>query len=203
MRIEICVPSLKRPRQLGRLINSVCENAPGCELHISVEREPRAWPEIMNELFNQSTADVRIMGGDDLEFLPGCIEEIESAFSDGLDLVCGLNQTNIPAIANCTEFAFMAVGWKFLMERFPWGVFCPDYWHFFSDTELGLYAKELDRFIFLEGAKIIHHHPSHSQDVIDDAHNAARIHKQRDVMIYEQRRKADLLWGRNFERVKP
>jgi hypothetical protein len=158
----------------------------------------------VNDLFRASKGDIVIMLADDVEVLPGAVQAVVAAFEKHfpmLDGMVGMNQTNIPSIKNCTEFAFFGVGRKFL-ERFPdHQAFCPDYHHFYGDTELGLYAKSLRRFKYAKDARIVHNHPAYSSNEPDATHAASRSHKDQDKNTWAARQARGLLWGREFTRV--
>lgn len=200
LNVMIVLPTLNRPNRLMRFLNSAREHALSVPVYVSHETDARPLTEIINGLVHyafEEGADIIIPLADDVELLPGSIKAIVDTFTDsgGLDLMVGMNQTNIPDVRNCTEFAFFGVGRSFCLRYPNQQIFCPDYHHFYGDTELGLGARYFERFKFCSDARLIHHHPAYSKDAIDDTHNKSRQHQKNDVAKWEARQAAGLLWG--------
>ena len=206
MIIEIVAPTLNRPEWFGRLCVSVAEHAPGVQFRCSIENGPRALTTIINDLVSISTADAVLILADDVELQAGCIDKatraMEASFGEsGYDGVIGINQMNVPHVNDVTEFAFCMIGRAFI-DRFPGRqVFCPDYYHFSGDTELGLYAKSVERFVFLPHACLIHHHPDASTRAADATHRHGRTKRHEDAQTRHIRREKGLLWGASSELV--
>lgn len=196
----------ERGADLARLHDSC--RAQGVGLAVQHETKPRRasvrWHEAIHDAVAVDDPDIILLTGDDVELLPGCADAIRAAFvehfPDGDGLV-GLNQTNIPPIPDCTEFGIVALGRAFLDRFGDQPVYCPDYHHFYVDTELGLMAKAKGRFYFAEDARCIHHHKGLLNLPKDEAFRAARVNKAQDNAAWTERRKRNLLWGVTFDRV--
>jgi len=205
MWIEVCFPTLNRMESARRLMKSVNGE---CAIRVSWEEQPRALTGIVNRLFRQSHqrgVDVSIMLADHLEVLPGCIKAVRRVFEERFpdyDGVAGLNLSNLPPLPAVREYCFLAVGRRYL-ERFPEGqAFCPDYYHFFGDTEFGEAASEAGRFVYAADAKVYSHlHTSFAHALEDSTHKASRRYVAFDEDCRKRRQKRGLLWGRSFERL--
>ena len=199
MLVEIIVPSLNRPMELERLRESVPD---GVMFSPSVETEPRALTTCINELISTSTGDVVLVLADHVELMAGCVEAVVCDFDNAfptLDGMVGLNITNMEPKPGIREYCFFAVGREFI-SRFPDGkIFCPDYYHFSGDTELGEYASGEGLFIFDEDACVFLHHPNAANAPRDATHHASRILSSYDQEMRKLRRDAGLLWGMSFE----
>lgn len=180
--------------------------------HVAVvhESEPRPSHErfdsVMRLAMEDADPDIFVHLADDIEVLDGCLDVVRREFAlrfPDLDGMIGLHQANIQPIPNCTEYGFFAVGRRFVERFLESGqpVFCPDYWHFYVDTELGMLASKLGRFHFAQDARILHHHRGVLKLPADDAHKACRVKKDEDRKVWETRRRRNLLWGETFRRV--
>lgn len=202
MIVEVVCPSLNRPDELERLRDSVPD---GVSFMASYETEPRALTTIVNELVSTSTADIVVVLADHVVIQNGCIDAIVSDFEDAfpsLDGMVGLNIMNMEPRQGIREYCFFAVGREFI-SRFPDGkIFCPDYYHFSGDTELGEYAHGAGVFLFNEDACIFLHHPNASNAKRDATHAASRIKVTYDQEMRMKRRKTGLLWGDSFELIE-
>lgn len=199
MLIEYLCPTLNRPVELERLQESA-----DAAIRVSQEAGPRALPTIYQELLQGSTADIAVIVADHLVIESGCadaiVAEMGQRFPDG-DGVIGLTITNLDPLPGVREYSFMALSRKF-RERFPSGqCYCPDYWHFYADTELGMYANEVARFYLSPAARVTTHHPNAKNAKRDDTYAASRMFKRDDDGVWSTRRARDLLWGKTFERV--
>lgn len=201
MIIEVVVPSLNRPTELERLRDSIPD---GVLFTASRETEPRALTTCVNELIAKSTGDVVLVLADHVELMDGCIDAVISDFETAypeLDGMVGLNITNMEPRPGIREYCFFAIGRK-LIEHFPDNrIFCPDYYHFSGDTELGEYANGAGVFLFDEDACIFLHHPNAANAPRDATHAASRIKVNQDHDMRMKRRKAGLLWGDTFELI--
>jgi len=149
----------------------------------------------MNKLLTVSKGDAILFASDDLEFAPNCISTavraMHAIFPDG-DGVIGIRQQNRPG---GSKSAFCLVGRKFI-NRFPNNqMFCPDYVHYASDTEVGEFAAHLGRFRFCREAKLIHLNLRDKTDVL------ARTVLKKDDVTRKLRFAKGLLWGKNFGRL--
>lgn len=147
--------------------------------------------EMQNDLaFASPDASHILAASDDIEFLPGAIrtakECLLKVFPDG-DGCVGLNIVNMEE-KDRSPYAFMLVGAKFFNERLHRELFYPRYKHFYADTELGLYACSLGRFVFCYDARVIHHHPATGAPA-DKTHLYNRTGKwEHDNKLFNERR---------------
>ena len=126
---------------------------------------------------------------DDMELLPGALEEALSAFNEAFpddDGVLGFHQEGISSYA---PTGVCLMGAKFL-SRYPGKqVFNPEYGHF-GDVEIYELAAKLDRYKF--GGKevaVYHHHEE------DQTHHEGRKSKVADATLRRTRREAGEIWG--------
>ena len=160
-----------------------------------------------NNFVARSTADFVLFLCDDTaldrDCLTNAVRAMESKFPDG-DGVIGLNVTNYPPSwpEAITQYGFRLVGSKF-HARYPKGqAYCPEYYRFYVDTEMGEYAKYIKRFSFCKGARMQHFHPNAPGGTIDNTHYANRgVKQQWDNEIWRARQAAGYLWGRDFNLV--
>ncbi len=115
--------------------------------------------------------------------------------------VVGLNVTNYPPSwpEAITQYGFRLVGNTFHTRFYPPGqAYCPEYYRFYVDTEMGEWAKESKCFAFDPHATMQHWHPDAPGGILDDTHHANRGEKQVwDNEIWKARQAAGYLWGRN------
>ena len=135
-----------------------------------------------------------IYGSDDLEFDPQCIEiaveklKAEAPDTDGL---VAIKQN----VIGCST-AFGLLGHRFI-ERFPnRSALCPDYVHYVSDSELGRFARSIGRLHPCDEARVIHHR------LQDATYRVAKPLEVQDFYYIDERRKAGLLWGRDFKLLR-
>lgn len=204
MNVIACIPSLNRQDALRRCIASL-----DCRVLVSMEREPRAITTAWNSLIRcayEDGADVVVFLSDHLEAWAPLSDVLRDAFVThfpDLDGVVGLNLSNLEQIPGQTEYCFLAIGRRFL-ERFPDArPCCPDYYHFFFDTELGEYAKEEGKFFWCEEARVVTHlhGGDESKALQDPTHQLSRLHAARDEEMRATRKYSGMLWGRNFDLV--
>ena len=231
MTIDIGIPTFNRREKLGVCIDSLKRAyIPGVNVWVltSLESERIEYKEryrdtpwvvvemtdyskvstCWNEFVAASTADALLFLCDDTslddECLANAVDCMEDKFPDG-DGVIGLNVTNYPPSwpEAITQYGFRLVGRKF-HARYPVGqAYCPEYYRFYVDTEMGEYSKETGRFAFCPGAKLQHFHPNAPGGTLDDTHFHNRGDKQIwDNEIWKARQAAGYLWGRNFDLVR-
>jgi len=146
----------------------------------------------MNTLLSHSKKGAVLYGSDDLEFPPDCISkaiaELEKHFPD-TDGLIGLKTVSIPS-------AFGLMGRKFI-DRFSNNqVFCPDYIHYASDSELGRFAITIRRFYHSQEAIV--HHVKTLSDLTTKL--AVRV-KPHDESMRVARIKKGFCWGVDFRRM--
>lgn len=202
MDILCAFPSLNRSEGVSRLMESIGDVV---DVSVKVEVTPRALPVIYQEILeDHQDHDVIVLLADYLVVRPGCFDAIEAAFEKhfpDFDGVVGLNMENMPPNPNVAEFCFVALGSRF-MDRFPERqCHCPDYYHFYADTELGLYAKSINKFVFEEEARVFSYHPNAKNAERDSTHQASRRFKAEDMGMWNRRNAQGLLWGADFELI--
>ena len=202
MQVEVVVPSLNRPKELERLRESIPK---GVLFSPSVEKEPRALTTAVNQLVNNSTGDIVVVLADHVVLENGCVENMVESFQmlfPSLDGMIGLNISNMPSLQGVREYCFFALGKEFL-NRFPLGrIFCPDYYHFYGDTELGEYAVKENVFFFDEYAKVFTHHPNAGNAKRDATNKTSRILTHVDDSMRKKRQELGWLWGKSFDLVE-
>ena len=164
-------------------------------VEIRISDENLGYIPMMNGMIAENTSDLILYGADDVLFDNDCIslvvKEMQKRFPDG-DGVVSINQKNL---SWGLDTAFGLFGIKFA-ERFPNKmVFCINYEHGYSDNELGLYAKSIEKHYHCVKARLFH------DRIRDESHLQARsmIHQDKDV--FNMRRKRGFLWGKNFDLV--
>jgi len=201
MKLEYVCPTLNRSAGLARLQETV--DGP---LRVWHESGPRPLPVIYREMLASSNADVCVILADHLVVQSGCRAALELAFElhfPDLDGVVGLNRTNVTDLVrdgvNYGIYGHVAIGRGFMDRFVDRQCHCPDYDHFYSDTELGLYAQGEGRFQYAEGAKVFTYHPNVGNVEADATHVASRVHRATDDAMWRARRERGLLWGKTFE----
>lgn len=163
-------------------------------VRFSPQRKDWIWN--MNRALNSFISDGIIYASDDIVFQPDCIsiavKALQERFSDGDGLVA----FKWKGIENESP-AFGLMGRKFI-ERFPErAVFCPDYIHYASDSELKRFAVSIGKFHFCREALITHKAPK------DNTYRLAREFRSKDDRLYYRERPAKgYLWGKNFGLVR-
>lgn len=160
-----------------------------------------------NDFVKQSDAGLILFLCDDCALEPDCLTNASNAlhkhFPDG-DGIIGLNVTNYPPSwpEAITQYGFRLVGKKF-HARFPEGqAYCPEYYRFYVDTEMGMYSKLVGKFAFCEDARMQHFHPNAPGGTLDETHYANRGEKQKwDNEIWKARQAKGYLWGKDLNIV--
>ena len=157
-------------------------------------------PTFWNTYLLKSKADVLVCLNDDTILKKHTILKLEEAFKTHFpdyDCVIGLNQSNGP-VEQCLDSAFCAIGIKY-SDRFPnRQVYCPDYFRFYGDKELGEYAKSINKFYFAKEVEIIHLHPAFTGIPGDETHNKVREFLNKDRVTYTKRQQLNYLWGSDY-----
>ena len=204
MKVDVIIPTLGlRKLGLAKMIASVERHSPGTRCIVAEETGPRPYAFIIRDLIKRSDADVVVWGGDSCEWTADCAGIIARAFEEHFpdtDGCAGLHMTDPdrPHRENCFEFCFMAIGRKF-WERFPDDLcICPLYQHFWTDTELGLFARSLGKFQWLKKATVLHPIPKTATLGRDETHKAGRAWAAQDGELRKERAKRGMLWGQQF-----
>jgi len=213
--INVIIPTYDRLESLKRTIKSIIEGGykdiriyividgnnelryTPSDSFITIYRNEKRmdWIFSTNRILREmDEADAAIYASDDLEFPPHGISKAMAALgehfpdSDGL---IGLKQS-----CAGVDSAFGLMGKKFI-ERFPnKQVFCPDYIHYCSDTELGRFAKSIKKFHMCEGVALKH-------DRLKDKTRELGLKVYgTDRATKAERARKGFLWGQDFERVR-
>ena len=192
--ITVLIPTKGRPESLVRCVRSIPPQygfvivaTCGEDVPSEVIEMPHVYKRIMysptwtiiEAQINAAKAAIGhiIPAADDVEFLPGCIESAEKVLNKN---VVGLNVVNMPH----SRYGFMLIDREYITQN---DFFCPDYKHFFADTEFGGNAERDGRFIFCKEARMNHYHPS-ATGKADKTHSEGRNEKlSHDEQVYCRR----------------
>jgi len=159
-------------------------------------------PNFWNSHLKDMIADAMLYCTDDVVFEIDTISEVLNNYEKyfpNFDGVVGINQINISS-KDKKEGAFGIIGKKYI-DNFPnKQVWCPDYYRFYADYELELYAKSINKFVYCEDIKINHLHGSIYGS--DDTHIKVREWLSKDRETFFKRQKDDLLWGKSFKLIE-
>jgi hypothetical protein len=190
MKIEYCIPTLNRPKELKRLQASL---PPGGVVSVKQETKPRALPRIVNELLAESTGDVMFLLADHLVLQPGCVDEVVRLFNEHFPDTDGVVGLKIEG--EDFPYAFPVVGRKYLERFMGRRLYCPHYHHFHADTECGKTAERLGRFVHAKKARVVSHHPKYGTAPKDETWKASRVNQRKDNKLLEAREARGELWG--------
>jgi len=229
-RIDVAIPTWHRPEKLKVCVESLLNGSYGnvrvfilCTDQNELFRYAKQWEgdgrvrcEITdyskvstcwNSFVAKSEGDYLLFLCDDTSLDPDCltnaVDIMRREFPDG-DGLLGFNVTNYPPSwpEKITQMGFRFVGRKFHLRFPPGQAYCPEYYRFYVDTEMGLYAKKVGRFRYAENCRMQHFHPNAPGGTLDETHYANRGEKQIwDNEIWKARQKAGYLWGVTTETV--
>jgi len=147
------------------------------------------WIFSTNRVLREFDSDYYIYGSDDLTFQSRSIKyamaRMQECFPDGFGVV---------ALAKKNKCTFGLFGRKFA-DHFPdRQVFCPDYIHYASDSELMRCVRALDKYAYPpeRTSMIFHARPK------DETWRLARQVRTRDHTIRDERIEKGYLWGVDF-----
>lgn len=167
------------------------------DMEVRVLENTTGWLKAVNEAGRTIDGAV-LLAGDDMLFKPGAIQkalDVFEAYSQDTDRVVGFNQSNLKGACEA-GFTLMGEGFR---DRFPnRQVFCPDYGHYYADTELLRFARMVGKFTFCEAAEVLHWHFS-VLGYRDDTSKLVGTLLEDDRARFELRQKRGLLWGSNFK----
>lgn len=150
------------------------------------------WIYSVNRVFKEFDSEYYIYASDDLVFPPDCIQNamrvMRKRFSDGFGLVTLAKKNRCP---------FGLIGRKFA-DHFPdRQVFCPDYIHYRSDSELQRTVKKLGILAYPpeRECRVKHFRMK------DETWRFARKSRDRDFRIYHKREEKGYLWGIDFNLI--
>ena len=161
--------------------------------------ERKGWPGSMNKALKLIEGDLFLYGADDIAFYPDCISKLVESMNNLYPSGDGL--ISLKQVQKRSGGAFGLMGNKFV-ERFPERtVFCPDYAHFGSDTELRDFATKAGLYYYRTDAVVWHDRSFRSEAVHDEAFTIGRAARAGDLRTYERRKRKRYLWGENFHRL--
>jgi len=223
MKFNISIPTLNRKQKLINCIASIIvakkDNDISLNIYFNSEKELKeihkrfnrfTWvhyhcldnyrvPNFWNNILNKMKEDALIYLNDDVELYSDTLNIINEQFTDK-DSVMGINQINLGQRG--LDSAYGVIG-SVYANRFPSKqVFCPDYFRFYADKELGEYAKSINKFKFCKEARINHLHPSIDSKYQDSTHVIVRQWLGQDKTIYNLRKDNNFLWGRDFNNLE-
>ncbi len=135
---------------------------------------------------------------DDIMYHPSCLSaavySMRQHYRKGPGMV-GINQLQ-DGSPKGRKYAFALMNRAYL-DLFPGGIiFCPDYIHYNSDRENGIFAQTIQKFTFCPEAKVDHIRVrDHTTEL------GLRVYKQ-DRHTWNTRKMRGYLWGKNFTRLR-
>lgn len=224
MNLDITIPTRNRREKLTNCINSILLSAKNISINIYIYFHNKENLDYFNNCFKDVNeiklrmtknykapvfwnnhlknmkSDAMCYLSDDTLFFEDTLELIMNYFPKyfpDFDGLLGLNQYNIPS-SQAVCAAFGIIGSKYA-DRFPERqVFCPDYFRFYDDRELELFAMSIGKFVFNKNIKVKHMHPAFDSRLLDDTHNEVRKCLRKDRETFEKRQQLNYLWGKNF-----
>jgi len=150
------------------------------------------WVFSINRVLREFDSDYYIYASDDLNFRSGCIKyavvKMQKCFPDGFGVV---------GIGKKKRAAFGLFGRKWA-EHFPnRQVFCPDFIHYASDSELMRAVNRLGKYAFPpERTSMVLH-----SRMKDETWRLAKQVRTRDHRIRIERQEKGYLWGVDFNLI--
>jgi len=150
------------------------------------------WVFSVNRIFKEFDSDYYIYASDDLNFRPDSIKyamaKMQECFPDGFGVI---------ALAKKNKCTFGLLGRKFA-DHFPnRQVFCPDYIHYASDSELMRCVRALGTYAYPpERTSMVLH-----ARLKDETWRLARRVRDRDHAIRDKRIGKGYLWGVDFNLI--
>lgn len=165
-----------------------------------------------NSFVGKSKADAVLFLCDDTTLDHNCLSNavscMQERFPDNNGVV-GLYMDNLKNTihkvweVNLSEFSFCLIGMEYIKQAYGnMETFCPEYYRFFVDSELGRYAKLIGKFYWCKDATMQHWHPEAYAGVRDVTHRHTRgFYRLLDGETYDRRNKKGYLWGKNYDMV--
>jgi len=155
-------------------------------------RERKDWIFSVNRVLKEFDSDYYIYASDDLFFRQDCIKyamiTMQKYFPDGFGVV---------GIGKKKRAAFGLFGHKWI-DHFPdQQVFCPDYIHYASDSELMRCVRALNKYAYPpeRDSMVLH------SRMKDETWRLARRVRNRDHAIRVEREEKGYLWGVDFNLI--
>lgn len=227
MKLELVIPTINRLKKLSNCLDSIIKAKKDNdivltlyftdlkELDIISDKYNLDWisfsvieeyrvPTFWNKCLNLLKSDALCYLNDDIELYEDTISnicDIYPQYFPDFDGILGIHQTNLPE-SQVVKTAFGIIGKKYI-SRFPENqVYCPDYYRFFGDYEMYLYAKEIDKFKYNKKIKLKHFHPAFDLRMVDDTHKNVRKWLPIDKIIFRERQELGWLWGKDFNLLR-
>jgi len=222
MNIDIVIPTYKRKVKLDRLLKSIpnqdnlriwiyCDNNdmdsyyhfkmnPRCTC-LCMDKKYQAFGIWNYHLLNNFKADIMCYLCDDTEVFENTFNNVIKHFEDkfkNTDGMVTLKQANMQG----SDSAMGCIGKYFAFRYLNRQCFCPNFVSFYADTELGDFAKKLNKFHYGEDCLINHYHPAIFKDEMDATHGTIRGNEKNiDIKVNAIRREKNLLWGESIEQI--
>lgn len=219
MTFDLCIPTFNRKEKLLRCVNSIPKqknikiwlyfdnnDKTANDFYSNDYIEKVIMPKkyqafgIWNYHLQKFNKDIFIYLCDDTDLYPNTLNMVEKHFKEKFpdtDGVVTFKQANMKG----TDSAMGCIGRKFI-ERYPDNqVFCPNFVSFYADTELGDYAKKLNKFYYGEDCLINHYHPITGISMDSTHHIIRGKDKTIDIQINALRREQNLLWGESLKLI--
>lgn len=198
MKVEIAIPTYKRPEKLCNLVKSILQNKGDIVITIIPDNSGKKVFRILNECSQQSDADIFLGISDDTKFRPDVIEKVVEAMPKDLDAVVSMRWLNMKTVT----LGAIAFCGRVFRERFPnkW-MYCPDYVSLFADKELGDYAERIGKMIEIKDTGLYHYHPVVTGQE-DEAYIKSRETKAQDEETFAMRQSKGYLWGESFDVIR-
>lgn len=224
-RIEVIIPTRNRLEKLNRCLATIPKKAGDVDIRVIVVCDGDARTAIslikdervdqviyvrdhVGSVYARNIATQAVEGHvicavDDMEFMPGAIEEayrvLMEKYPDS-DGVVGFfradrDYSKIPKASSGMYAGVALVGQKFL-RRYPnRKLFCPEYFLFAAQEVTNLGTK-LGKICVADNAKMFHHAPRKGGGM-DQTHIDGRQHRLIDRATKLKRSKSGILWGDN------
>ena len=131
---------------------------------------------------------------------------VDSIVSKSINSVIGMYIDNYPDHFHddARNGGSIIINKKFCLNTFgDKPIFCPDYYRWIFDCEFATYVKSIGKFHYIRQATLSHYHPSVTPEKRpDDCYFIGRFKiMPHDLNMCEMRKKAGLLWGKNFDLI--
>lgn len=222
-KIDIIIPTRNRLKKLCRCLDSIPRKGTGLDIQVTIVCDGDAKTatafigdervdqviflrEHRGSVYARNIATQAIEGHvicavDDMEFMPGAIEEahrvLMEKYPDG-DGVVGFfradrDYSKIPKASSGMYAGVALIGQKFL-QRYPnRKLFCPEYFLFAAQEVTNLGTK-LGKICVADNAKMFHHAPRKGGGM-DQTHIDGRQHRLIDRATKKRRGEAGTIWG--------
>lgn len=190
MSVSILIPYI-RYEGMKRCVDSIISNETKLNYEILTEEDidRNGVALTLHKLLQTSRNDIVVFLADDTEIEKDCLniayDILYKAFDNGIGMV-GFND-GIHNSKLATHFMIH----KELIKQIGGYIFHPAYTHCYADNELYDRVNELDKYIYCQFSKIIHHHPLINNN-IDWDDDYKRVYNKsvylKDQRTYRQRK---------------